>query len=186
MKGEQRPELALKEIERHILNVPDFPRSGISFKDITPLIEDGDALHAAVDALSGAVEGVDYDRVLSAEARGFVFGTALAYSARKGLVLARKKDKLPRKTISATYELEYGTDTLQAHADAIPPGTRVLVTDDLLATGGTARAMCDLVENAGGIVAGTAFLIELTYLRGRDKLSPYDVVSVISYDDPSQ
>ena len=186
MKGEQRPDLALQEIERHIRNVPDFPRPGVSFKDITPLIEDGDALHAAVDALSGAVEEIEYDRVLSAEARGFVFGTALAYSARKGLVLARKKDKLPRKTISATYELEYGTDTLQAHADAIPPGTRVLVTDDLLATGGTARAMCDLVENAGGIVAGTAFLIELTYLRGRDKLSPYDVVSVISYDDPSQ
>lgn len=180
------PDSALQEIERHIRNVPDFPRPGISFKDITPLIEDGGALHAAVDALSRAIEDVQYDRVLSAEARGFVFGTALAYRARKGLILARKKDKLPRETISATYELEYGTDTLQAHADSIPRGTRVLVTDDLLATGGTARAMCDLVENAGGVVAGTAFLIELTYLKGREKLSPYQVISLLSYDDPKQ
>ncbi len=189
MKNEQRRDPVLPdlpEIERYILNVPDFPRPGISFKDITPLIEDGAALHGAVEALASAVEGIEYDRVLSAEARGFVFGTALAYHARKGLILARKGDKLPRKTISATYELEYGTDTLQAHADAIPPGARVLVTDDLLATGGTARAMCELVENAGGIVAGTAFLIELTYLKGREKLSPYKVVSVISYDDPSK
>lgn len=180
------PDSVLQEIERHIRNVPDFPRPGISFKDITPLIEDGAALHAAVDALSRAIEDVQYDRVLSAEARGFVFGTALAYRARKGLILARKKDKLPRETISATYELEYGTDTLQAHADSIPRGTRVLVTDDLLATGGTARAMCDLVENAGGVVAGTAFLIELTYLKGREKLSPYQVISLLSYDDPKQ
>ena len=186
MSDRRDPASTLQEIERHICNVPDFPRPGISFKDITPLIEDGAALHAAVDALSRAIEGVQYDRVLSAEARGFVFGTALAYRARKGLILARKKDKLPRETISATYELEYGTDTLQAHADSIPRGARVLVTDDLLATGGTARAMCDLVENAGGVVAGTAFLIELTYLKGREKLSPYQVISLLSYDDPKQ
>jgi adenine phosphoribosyltransferase len=113
-----------------------------------------------------------------------VFGTALAYRAKKGLILARKPKKLPRETISAPYELEYGTDALEAHTESIPEGTRVLVADDLLATGGTARAMCQLVENAGGTVAGVAFLIELAYLGGREKLKPYPVVSLITYDDP--
>jgi adenine phosphoribosyltransferase len=173
-----------RELQDHIHTVPDFPRPGISFKDITPLIEDGRALHMAVDALAEATDGIVYDRILSAEARGFVFGTALAYRARKGLILARKPNKLPRETISATYELEYGTDALEAHTDSIPGGTRVLVADDLLATGGTARAMCQLVENAGGSVAGVAFLIELGYLNGRDQLRPYEVVSLITYDDP--
>ncbi len=173
-------------LERHIRTVPDYPHPGISFKDITPLIEDGPAMHEATDALARAVEHLEYDRVLSAEARGFVFGTALAYKVKKGLVLARKPNKLPRETISASYELEYGTDTLEAHADSIPPGTRILVADDLLATGGTARAMCELVENAGGTVAGVAFLIELGYLDGREKLAGYEVVSIINYDDPSE
>src|SRR5215216_4273350 len=168
-----------RELERHIRTVPNFPKPGVSFKDITPLIEDGEALHLAVDALASLTEDLDYERILYAEARGFVFGTALAYRARKGLVLARKPNKLPRETISATYALE-------SHADAMPPGIRVLVTDDLLATGGTARAMCQLVENAGGIVAGVAFLIELSYLDGRSRLKPYNVVSLITYDDPSQ
>ncbi len=175
---------AAKEIEAHIRTVPDFPKPGVSFKDITPLIEDGRALHTAVDALAEIAEGISYDRILSAEARGFVFGTALAYRAKKGLILARKPNKLPREIISATYDLEYGTDALEAHVDSIPVGTRVLVADDLLATGGTARAMCQLVENAGGIVAGVAFLIELGYLGGRDLLEPYEVVSLITYDDP--
>ncbi len=177
---------AIREIERFIRVVPNFPQSGISFKDITPLIEDGGALHAAVDALAGTVEHLDYDRIISAEARGFVFGTALAYRARKGLVLARKPDKLPRETISAFYELEYGTNALEVHTDAIARGHRVLVVDDLLATGGTARAMAHLVENAGGTVAGVAFLIELAYLNGRERLSPYEVVSVITYHDPGE
>jgi adenine phosphoribosyltransferase len=175
----------VRDLERRIRTVPDFPNPGVSFKDITPLIEDGEALHTAVDALALATYGLDYDRILAAEARGFVLGTALAYRARKGLVLARKPSKLPRETISATYELEYGTDSLEAHADAIPPGAKVLVADDLLATGGTARAMCQLVENAGATVAGVAFLIELSYLGGRDRLAPYEVVSLITYDDPT-
>jgi adenine phosphoribosyltransferase len=176
-----------QELRRRIRTVPDFPTPGISFKDITPLIEDGEALHSAVDALAYLIDGLgEYDRILSAEARGFVFGTALAYRARKGLVLARKPNKLPRETISATYDLEYGTDALEAHADAIDPGARVLVADDLLATGGTARAMCQLVESGGGTVAGVAFLIELSYLGGRDLLAPYDVVSLITYDDPDE
>ena len=145
-----------RELERHIRTVPDFPTPGVSFKDITPLIEDGEALHAAVDALADATDAIDYDRILSAEARGFVFGTALAYRARKGLILARKPNKLPRETISATYELEYGTDSLEAHDDAIPPDARV------------------------------AFLIELSYLNGRSRLEPYNVVSLVAYDDPDE
>ncbi len=175
----------ISRLERHIRTVPDFPKPGVSFKDITPLIEDGEALHEAVDALALATDSLgEYDRILSAEARGFVFGTALAYRARKGLILARKPNKLPRETISASYELEYGTDALETHHDAIPAGCRVLVADDLLATGGTAHAMCRLVENAGGVVAGVAFLIELSFLKGRDMLVPYDVVSLITYEDP--
>jgi len=173
---------AARVLQEHIHTVPDFPRRGISFKDITPLIEDGHALHTAVDALAESTEGIAYDRILSAEARGFVFGTALAYRAKKGLILARKPKKLPREIISATYDLEYGTDALEAHADSIPQGTRVLVADDLLATGGTARAMCQLVENAGGTVAGVAFLIELSYLGGRERLAPHDVHSLIVYE----
>ncbi|MGH3086937.1 MAG: adenine phosphoribosyltransferase [Rubrobacteraceae bacterium] len=173
-------------LESYIRAVPNFPKPGVSYKDITPLIEDGPAMRSAVDALAKAIEGIDYDRIVSAEARGFVFGTALAYRARKGLVLARKPGKLPRETISASYDLEYGTDSLETHADSIPPGTRVLVADDLLATGGTARAMCQLVESAGGIVAGCAFIIELGYLNGRNLLAPYNVFSLITYNDPSQ
>ena len=175
---------AIREIERYIRVVPNFPQPGISFKDITPLIEDGGALHAAVDALAGTIEHLDYDRIVSAEARGFVFGTALAYRARKGLVLARKPGKLPRETISASYELEYGTNALEVHTDAIARGHRVLVVDDLLATGGTARAMCDLVVNAGAAVVGVAFLIELGYLQGRARLASYEVISLITYATP--
>ncbi len=182
-RADERPTtLPIEEIERHIREVPDFPSPGISFKDITPLIEDGPAFHAAVDRISTATADVEYDRVLSAEARGFVFGTALAYRARKGLILARKPGKLPRETIAASYELEYGSNTLHVHADSITRGTRVLVVDDLLATGGTARAMCQLVENAGGIVSCVAFLIELRFLNGRDLLAPYPVTSLLSYD----
>lgn len=177
---------SIREIEQYIRTVPDFPKPGISFKDITPLIEDGPAMHAATDALANAVANLDYERILSAEARGFVFATSLAYREKKGLILARKPKKLPRKTIVAAYDLEYGTDILEAHADAIKPGTRVLITDDLLATGGTARAMCELVENAGGTVAGVAFLIELGYLNGREKLKPYEVISLINYNAPDE
>ena len=172
-----------EEIGLHIREVHDFPKRGISFKDITPLIENGPAFHEAVDGMARATEGIDYSRILSAEARGFVFGTALAYRAKKGLVLARKPNKLPRKTISASYDLEYGQSTLEVHTDAIVHGARVLVVDDLLATGGTSRAMCQLVEKAGGIVAGVAFLIELRFLEGRQLLAPYEVTSLLAYDE---
>jgi adenine phosphoribosyltransferase len=175
---------ALQAVRARIRTVPDFPKPGISYKDITPLIEDGAALHAATDALHAATAHLGYDLILSAEARGFVFGTALAYRSKKGLLLARKPNKLPRETVSATYDLEYGTDTLEAHADSIGEGARVLVCDDLLATGGTARAMCELVENAGGAVVGVAFLIELGYLQGRSRLAPYEVISLVTYATP--
>ena len=178
-----RSRATTEEIELYIREVPDFPKRGISFKDITPLIEDGPAFHAAVDGMARATEGIDYSRILSAEARGFVFGTALAYRAKKGLVLARKPNKLPRKTISASYDLEYGQNALEVHTDAIAHGTRVLVVDDLLATGGTARAMCQLVETAGGVVAGVAFLLELRFLYGRQLLAPYEVTSLLVYDE---
>jgi adenine phosphoribosyltransferase len=171
------------EIRRHIREVPDFPNKGISFKDITPLLENGPAFHAAVEGMARAIGGgIDYDLILSADARGFVFGAALAYRDCKGLILARKPAKLPRETISASYDLEYGSNALEIHADAMPAGTRILVVDDLLATGGTARAMCELIENAGGAVAGLAFLIELGFLHGRKLLAPYEVTSLITYD----
>ena len=179
------PDNAPETVGRRIRTVLDFPKPGISYKDITPLLEDGEAFHAATDALHRATQHLHYDRILSAEARGFVFGTALAYRARKGLILARKPGKLPRRTISASYDLEYGTDSLEAHYDSISAGARVLVADDLLATGGTSRAMCELVENAGGTVAGVAFLIELGYLDGRARLTPYEVVSLITYATPN-
>ncbi len=183
MTNDAALEAIKEEILRHIREVPDFPEPGISFKDVTPLIEEGSAFHAAVEALGRATENTDYSRILSADARGFVFSAALAYRAEKGLILARKPNKLPRKTVSASYNLEYGSNTLEVHADAISEGTRVLVLDDLLATGGTARAMCQLVENAGGIVAGLAFLIELRRLGGRKLLAPYAVTSLLAYDE---
>ena len=170
------------EIRRHIREVPDFPNKGISFKDITPLLENGPAFHAAVGGMARAIGGIDYDLILSADARGFVFGAALAYRDCKGLILARKPAKLPRETISASYDLEYGSNALEIHADAMHAGTRILVVDDLLATGGTAHAMCELIENAGGAVAGLAFLIELGFLDGRKLLAPYEVTSLITYD----
>lgn len=167
--------LPIEEIERHVREVPDFPSPGISFKDITPLIEDGPAFHAAVDRVAAATSGVEYDRVLSAEARGFVFGTALAYRARKGLILARKPGKLPRETISASYDLEYGSATIEVQTDAVTPGANVLVVDDVLATGGTAVAACELIEKVGGRVACLDVLVELAFLPGRERLDRWEL-----------
>lgn len=172
---------ALDAVRSRVREVPDYPTEGVSYKDITPLIEDGDVMHDSVELLSELVGEIDHSRILCAEARGFVFGSSLAYRNRKGIVLARKPDKLPRKTIEARYELEYGSDVLEIHEDSVSEGEKVLVVDDLLATGGTAKAMCELVESAGGEVSGVAFIIELSYLPGREKLSGYDVVSLLSY-----
>ena len=166
----------------HIQDIPDFPKPGIVFKDITPLFLDPGALREAVDALADYARQQEIQYLVSAEARGFVLGAAVAMAVGGGFILARKPGKLPREVSSVEYQLEYGVDALEVHADAIRDGARVLVHDDLLATGGTAAALCDLVEQAGGVVAGCAFVIELGFLRGRERLSAYDVRSLIRYD----
>ena len=170
-------------LEDHIADIPDFPRPGIVFKDITPLFLDAGALRATIDALAGYARERKVDYVVSAEARGFVLGGAVAAAAGAGFILARKPGKLPRETESVEYQLEYGVDALEVHSDAVRGGARVLVHDDLLATGGTAAALCDLVEGAGGVVAGCAFVIELAFLSGRQRLSPREVHSLVVYDD---
>ncbi|MBN1527430.1 MAG: adenine phosphoribosyltransferase [Thermoleophilaceae bacterium] len=170
-------------LEEHIRDIPDFPRPGIVFKDITPLFLDAGALREAIDALAGYARELEVDYVVSAEARGFVLGGAVAATAGAGFILARKPGKLPRETASVEYQLEYGVDALEVHSDAVRGGARVLVHDDLLATGGTAAALCGLVENAGGVVAGCAFVIELAFLNGRARLSPRDVRSLVVYED---
>ena len=169
-------------LEDHIQDIPDFPKPGIVFKDITPLFLDAAALRHAVDELAVLAREWEVDYVVSAEARGFVLGAAVAVEAEAGFILARKPGKLPREVSSVEYALEYGVDALEVHADAIRNGARVMVHDDLLATGGTAEALCKLVEQAGGVVAGCAFVIELAFLNGRDRLAGYDVRSLVVVD----
>jgi adenine phosphoribosyltransferase len=173
---------AQMDLRSHIRDIPDFPKKGIVFKDITPLLLDHAALSSAVDQLAAWARPLEVDYVLAAEARGFILGAALAERLGAGFVPARKPGKLPYDTVSAEYILEYGVDVLEMHEDALADGHRVLVHDDLLATGGTARALCDLVAQLGGEVAGCAFVIELAFLGGRDKLAPHAVHSLISYD----
>jgi adenine phosphoribosyltransferase len=169
-------------LEDHIRDIPDFPEPGIVFKDITPLFLDPEALREAVRALADYARSRRADYVVSAEARGFVLGGAVAAEVGAGFILARKPGKLPRETSSVEYQLEYGVDALEVHSDAVAGGGRVLVHDDLLATGGTAGALCGLVEQAGGVVAGCAFVIELAFLGGRERLKDYDVHSLIVYE----
>jgi adenine phosphoribosyltransferase len=169
-------------LEDHIRDIPDFPKPGIVFKDITPLFLDPEALRSAVRSLAEYARSREADFIVSAEARGFVLGGAIAAEVGAGFVVARKPGKLPRETSSIEYQLEYGVDALEVHADAVAGGARVLVHDDLLATGGTAKALCGLVEQAGGVVAGCAFVIELAFLRGRERLEGYDVHSLVVYD----
>jgi adenine phosphoribosyltransferase len=168
-------------LEDKIRDVPDFPEPGIVFKDIMPLLADPATLHETVDLLAEWIEPRKPDVIIGAEARGFILGAALAYKLGCGFVAARRPGKLPWKTVSATYALEYGENALELHADAITPAARVLVHDDLLATGGTAAAICDLVEQLGGEIVGLAFVIELTFLEGRKFLEEYDVHSLITY-----
>jgi adenine phosphoribosyltransferase len=164
-----------------IRDVPDFPKPGIVFKDITPLLADAEALAGAVEALAERVAPMRPEIVLGAESRGFILGPALAIRLGVGFAIARKPGKLPWSTVKATYALEYGEDSLELHDDAVHAGMRVLVHDDLLATGGTARATCDLAEAIGGQVVGCAFLIELAFLGGRERLAPFPVEALISY-----
>jgi adenine phosphoribosyltransferase len=170
-------------LEDYIEDIPDFPKPGIVFKDITPLFLDAEALAYTVDQLAGWARAWQVEYVVSAEARGFVLGAAVAVAAGAGFILARKPGKLPREVSSVEYALEYGVDALEVHSDAIRDGARVLVHDDLLATGGTARALCDLVGKAGAVVAGCAFVIELAFLNGRGRLRDFEVRSLVVVDD---
>lgn len=172
----------MEELRRLIRDIPDFPKPGIVFRDVMPLIEDAAGLHAAVQALTEPFRGQAIDRVLGIESRGFLFGVPVALELGVGFVAARKEGKLPHTTLSADYELEYGSDRLEVHTDSIGAGHRVLVVDDLLATGGTAGAALELVRSAGGEVAGCAFLIELRALSGRAALGDVRVESLIRYD----
>ena len=168
-------------LQAKIRDVPDFPEPGIVFKDIMPLLADPATLRETVDLLADWIEPRKPDVILGAEARGFILGAAIAYKLGCGFVAARRPGKLPWETVSATYALEYGENALELHADAITAGARVLVHDDLLATGGTAAAICDLVEQLGGEIVGLAFVIELEFLEGRKHLERYDVHSLITY-----
>jgi adenine phosphoribosyltransferase len=171
------------DLRDYIAHIPDFPREGIVFKDITPLFLHPEALQEAVHRLRDYAEPLNVDLVVSAEARGFMLGGAVAAKIGAGFIPARKPGKLPRETNSVEYVLEYGVDALEVHKDALAGGARVLVHDDLLATGGTAKALCELVEQAGAVVAGCAFIVELAFLNGRERLTPHDVHSLIVYED---
>ncbi|HHV80031.1 MAG TPA: adenine phosphoribosyltransferase [Firmicutes bacterium] len=171
--------MTLEEVAAKIRVVPDFPKPGISFKDITPILKDPEAFRCAVDALAERCAGIDFECIAAPEARGFIIGSALAYKMGKGFVPVRKPGKLPWKTVSGRYALEYGNDSLEMHLDAVAPGERVLVLDDVLATGGTISATIDMVKKLGGTVAAVAFLVELSYINGRENLKDYLVVSAI-------
>jgi adenine phosphoribosyltransferase len=172
----------MADLRTFIRDIPGFPKPGIVFKDIMPLVADAAAFRQAVGELAEFARPLAPDIVLGAEARGFIFGSALAYEMGIGFAAARKPGKLPYETIRATYALEYGTDALELHRDAIAEGTRVLIHDDLLATGGTAKAKVDLVEQLGGIPVGAAFVIELSFLAGREALAPLPVHSLMAFD----
>jgi adenine phosphoribosyltransferase len=172
------------ELRDYIRDIPDFPKPGIVFKDVTPMLLDPRAFDQAVTLLAEHARPLGVDLIVAAEARGFVFGGALARELGVGFVPARKPGKLPHETISVRYGLEYGVDELQLHADAVRGGTRVLVHDDLLATGGTSKAKVDLVEQLGGRIAGCSFVVELAFLEGRKTLAGYDVHALVRYDEP--
>lgn len=172
----------MKKIEDYVISIPDFPEPGIIFRDITSVLQDPNGLQLAIDSMQKQLEGVDFDVVVGTESRGFMFGMPLAYNLHKSFVPVRKKGKLPRQTISMSYELEYGSAEIEMHSDSIKPGQKVVIVDDLIATGGTVEASIRLVEEMGGQVAKILFLMELAGLKGRDKLKGYDVASVICYE----
>ena len=170
-----------KRLEEYVLTIPDFPEPGIMFRDITSVIQDPDGLKLAVDQLTGLVRDLDFDLVIGPESRGFIFGVPVAYLLGKGFVPVRKKGKLPRETVSQKYDLEYGQAEVEIHKDAIRPGQKVIIVDDLIATGGSAEAAAQLVEKLGGEVVRMIFVMELAGLEGRKKLGKYDVQSLIVY-----
>ncbi len=172
----------MEQLKKLIREVPDFPKEGINFYDITTLLQDGDGFKKTIDALCEQFKDKKIDTVIGIESRGFIFGTPVAYNRGAGFIPVRKPNKLPWEKVSVSYDLEYGQDTVEMHKDAVGEGHNVLIVDDLLATGGTARAVADLVEKVGGNIVGISFVIELNFLNGREKLKNYDVRSLLSYD----
>ena len=172
----------MKKLEEYVKSIPDFPEKGIIFRDVTSVLQDADGLHLAIDTMQEKIKDLDYDVVVGPESRGFIFGTPIAYNNHKPFVLIRKKGKLPRETVSATYDLEYGSATIEMHKDSIKPGQKVVLIDDLIATGGTIKAAAELIEQLGGEVVKMCFLMELAGLNGRAALKGYDVASVVCYE----
>ncbi len=172
----------VKKLEEYVMSIPDFPEKGIIFRDITSVIQDPDGLKLAIDTMQDLVKDIDYNVVCGAESRGFIFGTPIAYNQGKSFVLIRKKGKLPRETVEQSYDLEYGKATIEMHTDAVKPGDKVLIVDDLIATGGTTEAMIKLIEKLGATVVGIVVLIELEGLKGRDRVKGYRLESAIKYE----
>ncbi len=172
----------MKKLEEYVRSIPDFPEPGIIFRDVTSILQDADGLHLSVDMILDSLKDVDYDVVVGPESRGFIFGVPVAYAQHKAFVPVRKKGKLPCETISAEYDLEYGSAVIEMHKDSIKPGQKVVIVDDLMATGGTIEAIIKLVEQLGGEVVKICFVMELAGLNGREKLNGYDVYSAIVYE----
>lgn len=172
----------MKKLEEYVVSIPDFPEPGIIFRDVTSILQDADGLALAVDSLRGMLDGVEYDVVVGPESRGFIFGVPVAYAEHKSFVPVRKKGKLPRETVSAKYDLEYGSAEIEMHKDSIKPGQKVVIIDDLIATGGTIEAIIKLIEGLGGEVVKVCFVMELAGLKGREKLAGYPVDSAIIYE----
>ena len=172
----------MKKVEDYVVSIPDFPEPGIIFRDVTSVIQDAEGLQLAIDEMQKLLEGVDFDVIAGAESRGFIFGMPIAYNMKKPFILVRKKGKLPRETVEMSYDLEYGSATIEMHKDSIKPGQKVVIVDDLIATGGTIEAAAKLVEQLGGEVVKIIFLMELAGLEGRKKLEKYDVASVVCYE----
>lgn len=172
----------MKKVEDYVRSIPDFPEPGIIFRDVTSILQDADGLQLAIDEMQHFVEEVDCDVICGTESRGFIFGMPIAYNLHKPFVPIRKKGKLPLETVEESYDLEYGSATIEMHKDSIKPGQKVVIIDDLIATGGTVEACAKMIERLGGEVTRTVFLMELAGLKGREKLAKYDVKSVIRYD----
>ena len=172
----------MKKIEEYVRSIPDFPEPGIIFRDVTSILQDADGLQLSIDLMQEKLAGLDFDVIAGTESRGFIFGVPIAYNMKKPFVPVRKKGKLPCETVSMEYDLEYGTATIEMHKDAIKPGQKVVVIDDLIATGGTIEAAIKLIEQLGGEVVKVVFLMELAGLKGRERLAGYDVESVICYE----
>ena len=172
----------MKKIEEYVRSIPDFPEPGIIFRDVTSILQDADGLKLAIDSMQECLKDTDVDVIVGTESRGFIFGVPIAYNLHKSFVPVRKKGKLPCETVSRSYDLEYGSATIEMHKDSIKPGQKVAIIDDLIATGGTVEAAIKLVEELGGEVVKVVFLMELAGLKGREKLAGYDVASVICYD----